>query len=71
MTLCALIILVCNDDVKMYLSIFRYSRKLLWLKLSSTNHDPLVVARYYLESIEEVAGIAGTLFEVINIYVHV
>ena len=36
--------------------VFRFSRKLIWLKLSSTNHDPKVVARYYLESIEKAEG---------------
>ncbi|XP_065887587.1 uncharacterized protein [Dysidea avara] len=33
-----------------------YSRKLIWLKLSPTNHDPKVISRHYLESIETIKG---------------
>ena len=36
--------------------IFRFSRKILWLEVTPTNHDPRVVARYYLKCVEEVAG---------------
>ena len=31
-----------------------YSRKIIWLKLTPTNSDPKVVAKFYLQSIEEV-----------------
>ena len=36
---------------------YSFSRKVLWLKCSSTNHDPKVIARYYLECVEQVGGI--------------
>ena len=35
---------------------FRFSGKILCFKAIPTNHDPRVVARYYLEYVEEVAG---------------
>lgn len=45
----------CNCSIYCY-NITSFSRKMLWLKLSSSNRDPRVIARYYLESIENVAG---------------
>ncbi|XP_065901982.1 uncharacterized protein [Dysidea avara] len=33
-----------------------YSRKIVWLHLSPTNHDPKVIARYYLECVESARG---------------
>ncbi len=35
---------------------FRFSRKILWLNVYPTNHDPKVVARHYLNCVEEVQG---------------
>ena len=33
-----------------------FSRKVLWLKCSSTNRDAKVIARYYLECVEHFGG---------------
>ena len=35
----------------------RFSRKMIWLKVAPSNSDPKVIARYYLETVEEIAGI--------------
>ena len=35
---------------------YRFSRKIIWLRVSPTDHDPKVVAKFYLQSLEEVAG---------------
>ena len=37
-------------------SLIRFSRKMLWLKVTPTNHDPKVVGRFYLECVESVGG---------------
>ena len=34
-----------------------YSRKLLWLKVSSTNNNPKVVVKYFLDTVAEQNGI--------------
>lgn len=33
-----------------------YNKKVLWLKVSTTNSDSKVVARYYLEAVENAKG---------------
>ena len=35
----------------------RFSRKIIWLRVGSTNHDPAVILLYYLEGIAHVKGI--------------
>ena len=35
----------------------------MWLKVSPTNHNPKVIARFYLETVEEVAG-------TLNLYIY-
>lgn len=51
-------------------NIDRYSRKIMWLKISSTNKDPMVILRYYLECVEDVAGvlliIRGVVFDFVR-----
>ena len=34
----------------------RYSRRILWLKVASTNNDPYVIARYFLDCVTELGG---------------
>lgn len=34
----------------------RYSRKILWLEMTPTNHDSKVVSRFFLEAIEKNEG---------------
>ena len=38
------------------LLLFRYSRKMLWLEVSSTNHNPRIVVDYYLNAIDKYKG---------------
>lgn len=33
------------------INLIRYSGKIIWLKFSSTNHNPAVILRYYLEAV--------------------
>ena len=35
----------------------RFSRKVIWFTLASSNNDPRLVSRYYLEAVEQINGI--------------
>ena len=34
----------------------RFSRRMMWLKVSTTNHDPAVILTYYLECVQKMNG---------------
>ena len=36
---------------------FRYSRKILWLKVTPTNHNPRVIVKYFLDTVGEIGGV--------------
>ena len=36
--------------------LLRFSRKIIWLELSTTNNDPGVVAQYYLTAVFQLGG---------------
>ena len=40
-----------------YMYLHRFSRKIIWLHVATSNSNPKVIARYYLESTEKLAGI--------------
>ena len=42
-------LIICN--------VHRYSRKILWMELSPTNHDPRVIVGYYLNTVANQGGI--------------
>ena len=44
------IIIITNSNLLYY----RYSRKVIWFTLASSNSDPRVIVRYYLEAIEKI-----------------
>ena len=39
----------------------RFSRKIIWIKIGSTNRDPGVVVSYFLDAVENVGGMVATL----------
>ena len=36
--------------------IFRYSRKVLWLKAGHTNNNPKYVASYFMDYVQDIEG---------------
>ena len=43
---------ICNTNA----CFLRFSRKIIWLELSTTNNDPGVVAQYYLTAVFQLGG---------------
>lgn len=42
---------------KYVLPYFRYSRRILWLKVGRTNRNPTIVGSYFLDYIREIEGV--------------
>ena len=40
-----------------------FSRKILWLRVSPTNHNPRVIVRFFLECVEKLAGKFKPIFK--------
>ena len=53
-----------NESLSFCSLIFAQTRKILWLKLSPSNHDPKIIAWYYPELLEKLSGIE-LIFEMI------
>ena len=43
-----------------YLLSYRYSRKVLWLEVASTNYSPEVISDYFVNFVQTVQGIVIT-----------
>jgi len=39
----------CIDD---------YSRKIIWLKAASSNHRPGIIAKYFVDTAEQIGGVS-------------
>ena len=39
-----------------------FSRKIMWLRIASTNNDPAVILHYYLDCITETGGKKNNYF---------
>ena len=43
--------------------LYRFSRKIIWLKVGTTNNKPSVIANYYINSVLHLKG-----FSILNVY---
>lgn len=50
------------ESMYVVLLLYSFARKIIWLKLAPSNSDPRIIARYYLEAIEELAGMSEVLY---------
>ena len=50
--------------------VFSFSRKVLWMKLASSNHKPRVIARHYLEYVESAKGSKNIMVSTLILYTH-
>ena len=50
----------------------RFSRKVVWMKLASTNRDPAVTFGYFLDSVHDLNGIHLKLYTlyIARMYIH-
>ena len=42
--------------VQSYIALIRFSRRVLWLKVGFTNHNPGVIVHHYLECVKQCGG---------------
>ena len=61
---------MCMESITLYYcthNLISFSRKIIWLKVTPSNSKPQVIARYYLESVE---NLAGNLYPVHTAHLH-
>jgi hypothetical protein len=46
--------------LRLHLCVEPFSGKILWLKIWWTNSDPILIARYYLDTVRELGGALNT-----------
>lgn len=59
-----------TDDVCIffiiYISFSTFSRRIMWLHVSSTNHNPVVILHYYLTCVEKIGGNEHVLYHTLH-----
>lgn len=54
---------ICKKHMLPYV---RFSRKIIWLELSTTNNDPGVVVKYYLDALFRLGGMCVICIAVVH-----